>query len=230
MKYFKRLGIFCLLVAVSVAALNGCGRKKKTAYQQYVQNLLEVNYLGKYTNYMKDNGGNESEAINMHQDCISALANQLITHYNLDNNNSVNVNQVFTKLSDNIYSKVKYDVSESYRDNGEYYVDVTIYPIDLLNQSYDEIMDYIDKFNSDVESGLYNDVTRQDYEEKFALGIADILKSNADAITYKDPVVVKALITDDGEYYSIDSDSLIEIDSHVIATEDLPEKDSSDQK
>lgn len=218
-----------LLIFVCLLSLTGCGQKKKTAYQNYVKNLLDVNYKGDYANYVKENKGNETDALAMYQECLSNLSNQLITHYNLNTNQSVDVNETFADVAASIYQAAKYDVSESYKENGDYYVDVTIYPLDILNQSYDEILSYIETFNKDVADGVYNDVTKEVYNEKFASGIASILSANAENPEYKDAVVVKALITDDGEYYSISADSLKEIDKAIIATESEASDNTSEE-
>lgn len=218
-----------LLIFVCLLSLTGCGQKKKTAYQNYVKNLLDVNYKGDYANYVKENKGNETDALAMYQECLSNLSNQLITHYNLNTNQSVDVNETFSDVAASIYQAAKYDVSESYKENGDYYVDVTIYPLDILSQSYDEILSYIESFNKDVDAGVYNDVTKEVYNEKFASGIASILSANAENPKYKDAVVVKALITDDGEYYSISADSLKEIDKAIIATETEASDNTSEE-
>ena len=78
---------------------------------------------------------------------------------------------------------------------------------------------YIEAFNKDVDDGVYNDVKKEEYDKKFANGIASILSSHAENHKYKDPVVIKHLSTMNGEYYSISSDSLKEIDQAMVATE-----------
>ena len=212
-----RIIILCI---ICIFSFTGCSKSKATAYQGYVQNLLDVNYKGIYTNYIDDNGGNETDAISMHQDCIANLSSQLISHYNLNTNQSVEINETFASIAETIYSAANYEVSESYKENGSYYVDVTVYPIDILNQSYDDILSYIEKFNEDVNNGVYNDYTKEEYDKEFASGIADILSANAENPEYQDAVVIKALIEDDGEYYSIRAESLAEIDSAIIAVEE----------
>lgn len=215
-KYFMTL----LLSMTCLFLLGGCGQKKQTAYQQYIQNLLDVNYKGIFTSYVNDNGGTETDATNMYEDCMSHLSEQLITHYNLNTNKSVDVNTTFRAVARDIYSASKYEVSEAYKENGDYYVDVTVYPIDILEQSYDDIMSYIETFNNDIANGVYNDYTEEEYGNTFALGIADILSEQSKNMSYKDPVVIKALIEDDGEYYSISKESLAEIDNSMIALEE----------
>lgn len=231
MKHTRKCLTAAFMILICLFAFTGCGQKKVTAYQSYVKNLLDVNYKGDYTNYVKQNKGNETDALALYQDCLSNLANQLITHYNLNTNQSVEVNQTFTTVAAAIYNDARYEVSESYKENGDYYVDVTIYPLAILDQSYDEIIAYIEAFNKDVDDGVYNDVKKEEYDKKFANGIASILSSHTEKPQYKDPVVIKALINDDGEYYSISSDSLKEIDQAMIATEtaDATEADTSEE-
>ena len=51
------------MILICLFAFTGCGQKKVTAYQSYVKNLLDVNYKGDYTNYVKQNKGNETDAL-----------------------------------------------------------------------------------------------------------------------------------------------------------------------
>lgn len=212
------LGLICLFTLCSLCS---CGNNKKTTvYQSYVQNLMDVNYKGIYTGYVEDNGGNESDAAAMHQECIDHLAEQLIAHYSLNNAQSLKIKETFATIAESIYSQAKYSVSESYKENGEYYVDVTIYPLNILNQSYDGVLQYIEQFNADVNAGLYNNYTKEQYEETFALGIANILTDQTKSMAYQDPITLKIAIVDDGEYYSISAEDLINIDQYIIAIEE----------
>jgi hypothetical protein len=219
MKFSKKYIIAICLLGTCLLTLGGCSQKKATAYQQYVQNVLDVNYKGIFTSYVNDNNGNETDAVNMYEDCAANLSEQLINHYNLNTNKSIDVNTTFTDVAKDIYAAAKYEVSESYKENGDYYVDVTVYPIDILEQSYDDIMSYIETFNTDIANGVYNDYTEEEYGNTFALGISSILTEQSKDMSYKEPVVIKALIEDDGEYYSIAKDSLADIDEAMIAVE-----------
>ena len=118
MKHTRKCLTTAFMILICLFAFTGCGQKKVTAYQSYVKNLLDVNYKGDYTNYVKQNKGNETDALALYQDCLSNLANQLITHYNLNTNQSVEVNQTFTTVAAAIYNDARYEVSESYKENG----------------------------------------------------------------------------------------------------------------
>lgn len=219
MRVFRRSIVLCLVFLFALCSLCGCGGKKKTVYQLYVQNLLDVNYKGIYSNYIKENGGQEADAENMHRDCINQLAEQLISHYSINNTQALKLKERFLEIAELIYSQTKYTVSESYHEGRDYFVDVTIYPINVLDQSYDDIIAYIEQFNADVDAGVYNNHTMEQYEETFAMGLADILEENANNMEYQDPVTIKVTIIDDGKYYSISSEDLISIDSQMIAVE-----------
>lgn len=220
MKSIKRWSVIFLVTLLTVTGLTGCtSHKKKTVYQNYVQDLMDVNYKGIYDGYVENEGGNESDAITMYNESCAALANQLIAHYSMTGSATLNVSQAYIELAKNIYAQADYTVSESYEKDGTYYVDVTIYPLDILNQSYDEVLDYIDDFNEAVAAGKYNDYTESEYEEKFALGIADILSENCSHMEYRDAVTVTVAITDDGEYYYIDTEGLQTINDAMIALE-----------
>lgn len=228
MKVFRKSIVFCLVSLFMLCSLCSCAGKKKTVYQSYVQNLLDVNYKGIFTNYIQENGGQEADAKNMHQDCVNQLAEQLISHYSLDNAQSLKIKERFLEIAELIYSQTNYTVSESYHEGKDYYVDVTIYPVNVLNQSYEDIIAYIEQFNYDVDAGVYNNHTMEQYEETFSLGLADILAENANTMEYLDPVTIKVAIIDDGKYYSISAEDLIKIDRQMIAVETIGVESDTD--
>lgn len=55
-----------LVLVILISSLAGCAHKKKTAYQTYIQNLLDVNYKGNFEDYIKESGGKETDAVSMH--------------------------------------------------------------------------------------------------------------------------------------------------------------------
>ena len=53
-----------------------------------------------------------------------------------------------------------------------------------LKLHFDQVVKYIENFNSRVDEGDYNNTTEVDYETEFAEGIIDILKSTTDKAGY----------------------------------------------
>lgn len=144
MKHHSKLVILGLAATLVMTSLTGCLHRKKTTYQTYMQNILDVNYKGSFDGYVKDNDGSEEDASAMYSDSIDYLAGQLINHYSLNNAETDEVDAIFDETAKVIYSKAKYEVSRAYKSGSDYYVDVTVYPMDILNQAFDDVFAYID--------------------------------------------------------------------------------------
>ena len=106
---------------------------------------------------------------------VTRLADNLSSYYGLDISGDPELAPAMVDLAKQIYSKAKFDVGKAYKDNNINYVDVTIYPIDILNQTNPKIVEYVEEFNAAVENGEYNNYTKEEYEYEFASGIIGIL-------------------------------------------------------
>lgn len=240
MKHHSKLVILGLAATLVMTSLTGCLHRKKTAYQTYMQNVLDVNYKGSFDGYVKDNDGSEEDASAIYSDSIDYLAGQLINHYSLNNAETDEVDAIFDETAKVIYSKAKYEVSRAYKSGSDYYVDVTVYPMDILNQAFDDVFAYIDDYNKKISAGDFNNTTKEDYEKEFAQGVSDILQNKAADMDYRSPVVVSVKITDDGDYYCADPAGLSQVDASMLAIEgsqqssgsnssDSSSEDSSDE-
>lgn len=170
MKHHSKLVILGLAATLVMTSLTGCLHRKKTTYQTYMQNVLDVNYKGSFDGYVKDNDGSEEDASAMYSDSIDYLAGQLINHYSLNNAETDEVDAIFDETAKVIYSKAKYEVSRAYKSGSDYYVDVTVYPMDILNQAFDDVFAYIDDYNKKISAGDFNNTTKEDYRERICPG------------------------------------------------------------
>ena len=217
MKHHSKLVILGLAATLVMTSLTGCLHRKKTTYQTYMQNILDVNYKGSFDGYVKDNDGS-----------IDYLAGQLINHYSLNNAETDEVDAIFDETAKVIYSKAKYEVSRAYKSGSDYYVDVTVYPMDILNQAFDDVFAYIDDYNKKISAGDFNNTTKEDYEKEFAQGVSDILQNKAADMDYRSPVVVSVKMTDDGDYYCADPAGLSQVDASMLAIEGSQQSSGSD--
>ena len=71
MKHHSKLVILGLAATLVMTSLTGCLHRKKTTYQTYMQNILDVNYKGSFDGYVKDNDGSEEDASAMYSDSIA---------------------------------------------------------------------------------------------------------------------------------------------------------------
>ena len=207
-----------LLVLLVVGLLSGCGSSKESRYQDYVRSLITANYLGTSDEYIKTTGANQADAEALYLQNANRLANNLNTYYGLSISSDTELAPRMDEVAKQIYGKIRFDVASARMDNGIYYVDVTIYPINILNDTHDYVKDYVELFNQKVQAGDYNDVTREEYRHEFALGIISILEEGAKKVTYQDPKTVTVRIIEGKETYYISDDDLRKIDAEVIAT------------
>ena len=223
LKQYSKLALLGLTATLVMTSMTGCMHRKKTAYQTYMQNVLDVNYKGDFDGYVKDNEGSSDDAQAMYDDTIDYLANQLINHYSLANADSDEVKNIFSGTAKSIYSRSKYEPG-----GDDYYVDVTVYPMDVLNQASDDVFEYIEDSNKKIAAGEFNNTDKGDYETQFAQGVADILQAKASDMDYRSPVVISVKITDDGDYYCADSAGLSQVDASMLAIEGSRQSSGSD--
>ena len=213
----KFLGL--LLVFILLFSLSGCGVTKSAHYQTYVKSILMANYLGVFGDYVSATGANEEDAEALYLQNVTRLANNLSQYYGLDISSDPKLAPAMVDLSKQIYGKAKFEVGKAYKDNNINYVDVTIYPIDIINQTNEEVVAYIDKFNAAVENGEYDSYTKEEYEYEYATGIIGILAYGANDISYAEPqtVTVRIILADDSYY--IGNEDFQKLDMAILNTD-----------
>jgi hypothetical protein len=102
--------------------------------------------------------------------------------------------------------------------DGSYQVTVTIYPIDILVITYDDVVAYIEDMNAKVEAGEFNDYELDDYELNYAQGIIQILTDALPSIGNGEGTSVTVTILDNGEYYYISDADFLALDKAILAT------------
>ena len=232
MKIRRRRGLLPVLMALMIAGLlSGCGSSKESRYQDYVRSLITANYLGTSDEYIKTTGANQADAEALYLQNANRLANNLNTYYGLSISSDTELAPRMDEVAKQIYGKIRFEVAQTRMDNGIYYVDVKIYPINILNDTHDYVKDYVELFNQKVAAGDYNDVTKEEYRHEFALGIINILEEGAKKVAYQDPKTVTVRIIEGKDTYYISDDDLRKIDAEVIATlsEENQEKDEPEE-
>ncbi len=210
--------IHSLLVCIALLlSLTGCGTNPSN-YQAYVKSLITSNYLGVTDEYVRLTGANEEDAESTYLQNVTRLADNLSMYYNLDISADPELAPAMVDLAKQIYGKAKFDVGTPYKDNNINYVDVTIYPIDIINQTNSDVAAYVAGFNQALENGDYNDYTKEEYEYEFASGIIGILAGAVEDIDYSTPETVKVRIITTEETYYIGSEDFVNIDKYIILT------------
>ncbi|MBP3506815.1 MAG: hypothetical protein J6K43_10510 [Lachnospiraceae bacterium] len=220
MKFNRKKFAASLLVLLSIVSLTGCslfGNSKKT-YANYVQSLLDVNYKAEFTDYMNITGATQEEAQAVYDDGLNYLAEALMVAYGVNDVEGSDIKSQFVELAKNIYSHASYEITEVTKTDGVYQVTVTIYPIDILLITYDDVVAYIEDMNQRVTAGEYNDYELDDYETEYAQGIIDILTEAIPNIGNGEGVTVTVTILDNEEYYYISDADFLALDKAILAT------------
>lgn len=212
----KSLTILMMLLVMCLS-LTACKDKKQETYRDYVKSLIGINYLGATDDYIKATGASKEDAETLYNSNLELLANSIINYYGIVITDAPELKDSYIDLAKTIYSKVNYTVSKAYKDGGDYYVDVTVYPINIFGQTSDEVKTYISNFNSKVANGDYNDYELNAYETEFSNGLIDIIYNGCASMTYGDPVVLKVKIIKEKKEYYISDEDFLAIDNAIIA-------------
>ena len=227
---YKRIrkSILVLLSLILLFGTAACSDQREVRYQTYVDSLITANYLNACEEYIRATGANQDDAEAMYLQNVTRLAENLESYYGLEISSDVELAPKMVEVSKKIYGKARFNTKEAFKDNNIYYVDVEIYPIDILNQTHDEVVEYIDDFNTRVENGEFNNYVKEDYEHEFASGIIDILDEAAGSMEYADPETVRVRIIQSDSNFYISNDDFRKIDMAILSTDASKYEDASE--
>lgn len=220
-RYNLKKAVTLVLTFAMLITLAACTDKRPEMYKTYIESLITANYLGISDEYLEMTGANAADAEALYLENATRLAENFVSYYQLEIANDSQMGPQLVEISKNLYKKARFNVAPAYKQDDDYYVDIQIYPINIINQSRDQVTSYINEFNDRVKNGYYNNYERQDYEHEFASGIIQILQSDVEAVEYAEPVTVtvKIIVNEDDSYYISDED-FIAIDNAIVASSD----------
>ncbi len=111
-----------------------------------------------------------------------------------------------------IYQNIKYQIGNSYKQDDNYYLTLTIYPIDTVKANI--TADYMLFLANQVYS--QKELKANQREEIFSLSLLNTLASSLKNPAYLAPIELEVEITDHHNYYQISNDSLTDIDALLI--------------
>ena len=230
----KKLTIACLICTMMLS-LAGCSLfdSKSKVYSRYVTSLLDINYKNVSKDYMTLTGVSQSDAEAVYVANMDYQAHNLMNYYGVKEVDDGTVLSEFYYLAQSIFSNSKYEVTDVIvdKDTDSYTIELTIYPLNTLETTYDQVVTYIENFNARVDEGDYNNTTEVEYETEFAEGIIEILKTTVDNPGYMDPVVLEIPIQPSSDYYYISDEDFIKIDENILYIRENPgSTDSGDSE
>lgn len=215
-----------LMVCTMVISLTGCSLfdSKAKVYSRYVISLLDINYKNISKDYMTLTGVSQSDAEAVYVANMDYQAHNLMNYYGVKEVDDGTVLSEFYYLAQSIFSNANYEVTDVIQDDAtdSYTLEVTVYPLDTLEATYDQVVSYIENFNARVDEGDFNNTTEVDYETEFAEGIIGILKSTVNNPGYMDPVVLQIPIQPSDDYYYISDEDFLKIDKAMLYIRENP--------
>lgn len=224
------------LVFILTFSLAGCALfdSKAKVYSRYVLSLLDINYKNVSKDYMTLTGVSQKDAEAVYVANMDYQAHNLMNYYGVKEVDDGTILSEFYYLAQSIFSNAKYEVTDVKEDKetGVYTLEVTIYPLDTLETTYNDVVSYIENFNARVDDGDFNNTTEVDYETEFAEGIISLLKGSVSNPGYMDPVVLEVPIEPTDDYYYITDEDFLKMDSYMLYIREndgsaLPEEDSA---
>lgn len=209
-----------LLMCIMALQLVGCSalESKNKKYARYVTSLLDANYKGQFETFISLTDSDEEAVTNVYNEGIAHLADALIAYYGIELVDDGTVQDQFLALTKNIYAASKYEVQSAVKSGDTYTVEVLVYPMDILQSTYNDVIAYIQSFNEKKEAGDFDEYEIEQYEVEFAQGILDILNSAVPNISYLEPASTIVTIQTDEDSYFISDDDFTKLDHNLIAS------------
>lgn len=213
----KKLLALALSAVLCLGVLSGCGSSFSAT--ELVKGNLDLIYLNQYTDtYLKSVDLTKEEANQQYADGIAVEVDYFCNYFSivLDSCDDTIEPQI-TELYHQIYEHSKYEVGGESKNGDTYLVELTVYPIDIMQKVMEEDTDAINTTWQERNAAGGLD-TEEAYETAWAQIIIDTVSARVDSIDYLDPQTISVQVTkgDDG-LYAIDSNDFSRIDGLIIS-------------
>jgi len=214
-----------VLLSVLITAtlfVTGCDLyKDDTAvrYTTYIDSAMAASYYGIYDEYVEISDSTLEEAEDLYDNTIQYLTKSILQY------NDINYDYIsdetlvkYYNLAKSALAKTHYVVNTANKVDGKYQVKVEISPIDIWESTYDEVEEYIGKFNQKYPN--YDSMTEAELlvaEDEYANEILNIITPYVTNMQYKETVtkIVEININDDG-LFGISTEDWNDIDDYVM--------------
>jgi len=225
MKRCKTLLALITVICICLSMLGGCSLKQLNAksYALLVEGNLSCLYLGEVSDeYLGIISDTKEACLESYENGLRTEADYFADYFKCDlgNCSEAAVGKVI-ELYREIYSHSRFEVGEAVYSDGKYLVDVTVYPINIIVSSFDEVLEFYKNYCAQPEES-YSDAPaeadRSAVEEGYVLGVVEIISGYLDELGYNEATTVTVKVEPDSDgVYSINSDDLGKIDSLIIA-------------
>lgn len=202
----------CLLL---VLFCTGCGSFDASGYVKAVMDNL---YLDDSTAYLDIVDTTAEQA---HQTYLDGLSTEVQIFYNYMSIDPGTVKEQTAErvleLYNQTYKRAKYEIAPAQKSGDGYNITVRVYPLDLFDQSLDDLNDYVHRFHTALENGDHIGKSTSYLATSYQNEILSILERHLETVNYLDPVdlTIKIEKDADGAWCMTDEDLQI-IDEQII--------------
>ena len=210
MKRAKRFAALALALALALS-LAGCGAMEDVS-RTLVQGNLDEIYLGKYSDeFLELVDITADEAETNYLQGLQTEAEFFMYYFDITYPTEELTNEL-VELYKEIYSHSRYEVGESTKvDDTTYGVQLTIYPIDIMQKVVDQSEPVINELNNQTFD------TYEAYDAAWAEAFIQLCRDNLDSVGYLDPVeMVVQVKRDENNVWTIYEDDFQDIDLAMI--------------
>ena len=227
----KKRSIFLALALVFAMLLTGCsGFLNKGVSTDSIAALvtgqLESYYHDNVTDEYASLLGDGTTADDLHDSYefnVDYEANYFMSLFQIDTDYiSQDTYDRAVNLYRQIYAYSKFEIGSVSKqsDSDKYLVDVTVYPIDIVVNFYNEDAEAAPaEWDARVDAGEFNDGTQEAFEEAWADHVLTLFENRLSDIGYLDPTTISVQVIkdeDDGLYY-VETTDLQRIDQYMIS-------------
>lgn len=212
----KRIICTALCVLLLVCTLTGC--LSNFDAQAYVQGNMDVVYLNKISEeYLETVTNTKEELESIYQQGIEVEAEYFTSYFEIDLENAPeDTMDKIVELYKKIYAHSKYEIGEAEKSGDDYLVNVTVYPMDIMQKIVKEDWEEFEKeFVGQAEQ--LASMTDAEYEALWCDGILGLVEERLGSIGYLTPETISIKITKDSDgVYVISDNDFGRIDALVI--------------
>lgn len=217
----KRIASVGILLGVTLL-FSGCARFDAAAY---IQAVLDVSYKNQTESYIELTESSEEDAEAIFQNNLDATMEEFKTMQlpeKLENN--------YKTLFENIIKQVKYTVGEAVEnEEGNYKVTVTVEPVTLFDDTYEEFQTRAQKYATDITNAVMNgeEIPSDEEMQNSVYQIYyEVLKEGVDAgIKYGKPEDLVMHVNKNGkDTYEIPAEDICNLDERLISRKKLVQK------
>ena len=215
----KRVLALILSAVMCMALLTGCAGAFSAG--DLVQHNLDLIYLNQYdSNYLKQVDLTEEEAEQQYEDGIAVEVEFFCDYFNIDLDACDDtIEPQITELYHQIYPSSKYEVGETTKNGDAYEVELTVYPIDIMQKVMEEDAEaFAQDWTERGNAGEFLTMSDEEFETAWAQGVIDLVFARVATIGYLEPETMTVHVEKDSSgVYSINSDDFASADALIIA-------------